>query len=84
MKIVRCEIKRMAIVFPQVVFVVRQTKMFVTHYVMRIRWAQNLSQLAVIGLREIYVRVGVISGSVRFAGRNVLLIQIFAPTVERI
>ena len=73
----------MAIVFPQVVFV-RQIKIFVMHYIMRIRWAQNLSQLAVIGLREIYVRVGVISGSVQFAGRNVLLIQIFAPTVERI
>lgn len=83
MKIVRCGTKRMAIVFPQVVFV-RQIKIFVMRCVMRIRWAQNLNQLAVIGLREIYVRVGVISGSVQFAGRNVLLIQIFAPTVERI
>lgn len=44
--------------------------------IMRIRWAQNLNQSAVIGLREIYVRVGVISGSVLFVGRNVLPIQI--------
>ncbi len=73
----------MAIVFQQVVFV-RQIKIFVMRCVMRIRWAQNLNQLAVIGLREIYVRVGVISGSVRFAGRNVLLIQIFARIAVQI
>lgn len=83
MKIVRCGIKRTAIVSPQVVFV-RQIKIFVMHYIMRIKWAQNLSQLVVIGLRDIYVRVGVISGSVLFVGRNVLLIQIFAPNVEQI
>lgn len=72
----------MAIVFPQVVFV-RQIKIFVMRCVMRIRWAQNLNQLAVIGLREIYVRVGVISGSVLFVGRNVLPIQISVHVAEQ-
>lgn len=83
MTIVRCDIKRTAIASPQVVFV-RRIKIFVMHYIMRIRWAQNLSQLAVIGLREIYVRVGVISGSVRFVVLNVLLIQIFARIAVQI